>query len=378
VANQVLHQSRFALTANDGIDTKIDHAIFTPHSQKPGRTQPLHQLETTMSTTVRNAWWEPQIERAVLKALMKRSDGPGLYFLGVWAMLLIVTGAALQLSRGSGWIVPAIIAYGLVLCFAYAPSHECAHGTAFRTRWLNDAVMWMTSFIWGESPTHRRFAHSHHHTHTWHWKVDAQMGYSNPVRLRTWFGDVIGLHEFWPRAKLMARHATGRIVERERTYLPQAQEAVVVREARILMAGYLGLIAWAAIGQTWLPLLYFFIPRFAGAFGVYSFITAQHMAMAQDVYDHRLCTRSMVIGWLGRMLYWNMHHHIEHHIYPSIPFHALPALTAAIREQLPVPSPSLFAAHAEILKTINAQRTDPTALAARAQPGASAPGATAN
>lgn len=327
---------------------------------------------TPPPATVRDAWWEPRIDRATLKSLMKRSDGPGLYFLGVWAVLLVAAGVGVHSAQGSLWIVPAVVVYGLVLGFAYAPSHECAHGSAFRTRWLNEAVLWMTSFVWGESPTHRRYAHSHHHTHTWHWKVDAQMGYTNPVRLRTWLGDVIGLLEFWPRARLMVRHASGRILPREREYLPESQVPVVVREARILMAGYLGLLAWAAIGQTWIPLLYFFIPRFAGAFGVYSFITTQHMAMAQDVNDHRLCTRSMTNGWLGRVLYWNMNYHIEHHVYPSIPFHALPALNAAIRDQLPRPSASLWAAHAEIVSTILAQRRDPSAVARPSMPAADA------
>jgi fatty acid desaturase len=321
-------------------------------------------------SAVKDAWWEPDISRAELKALMKRSDAPGLYFLGIWAVLMLVTGDGVYVARESLWIIPAVIAYGFVLGFAYAPSHECAHGTAFKTRWLNDTVLWMTSFVWGESPTHRRFAHSHHHTHTWHWKVDAQMGYSNPVRFSTWFGDVIGLLEFWPRAKLMVRHAMGRIVDRERVYLPEAQIPVVVREARLLMAGYIALIAWAVIGQTWIPFLYFFIPRFAGAFGVYSFITTQHMGMAQNVYDHRLCTRSMTNSWLGRVLYWNMNYHIEHHVYPSIPFHALPALNERIRHQLPEPSSSLFGAHVEILKTVVAQRTDPSALAVRPLPKA--------
>ena len=327
--------------------------------------------------TVKDVWWQPRIERAALKALMQRADAPGLWFLAVWAVVLALAGLGIHLSVGSWWVVPAVVLYGLVLGFAYAPSHECAHGTAFRTRWLNEAVMWLTSFIWGESPTHRRFAHSHHHTHTWHWKVDAQMGYSNPVRLRTWLGDVVGLLEFWPRAKLMVRHATGRVLPRELVYLPPAQVLVMVREARILMAGYLGLLAWAAIGQTWVPLLYFFIPRFAGAFGVYAFITTQHMGMAQDVNDHRLCTRSMHNGWLARTLYWNMNYHIEHHIYPSVPFHALPALNAAIREQLPAPCDGLFGAHAEILRTIAAQRQDPTAVAARRLPGEAVAGARA-
>jgi fatty acid desaturase len=328
-------------------------------------------MESTPAVnTVKSAWWEPRIDRAALKALMKRSDGPGLYFLGVWIGLLVVTGLAIHASRGTWWIVPAVILYGVVLGFAYAPSHECAHGTAFRTRWLNEAVMWLSSFIWGESPTHRRFAHSHHHSYTWHWKVDAQMGYRNPVPLKTYLGDVIGLVEFWPRAKLTVRHAMGRIVERERTYLPGREIPNVIREARILLAGYLALLAWAAIGQTWTPLLYFFIPRFAGAFGVFSFITTQHMGMNQNVYDHRQNSRSMTNSWLSRMLYWNMNYHIEHHLYPSVPFHALPALNAAVRDQLPEPSPGLFAAHAEILRTLAAQRRDPTAFAFHPLPGA--------
>ena len=318
---------------------------------------------TPSVNTVKDAWWEPRIDRAALKGLMRRSDGPGLYFLAVWVALLLLTGFAIHASAGSWWIVPAVIVYGVVLGFAYAPSHECAHGTAFRTRWLNEAVLWLSSFIWGESPTHRRFAHSHHHSYTWHWKVDAQMGYSNPVRLRTYLGDVVGLVEFWPRLKLTVRHASGRILERERAYLPDSEVPRLVREARILLAGYLALLAWAAVGQTWTPLLYFFIPRFAGAFGVFAFITTQHMAMNQNVYDHRQNSRSMTNSWLSRMLYWNMNYHIEHHLYPSVPFHALPALNAAIRDQLPEPSPGLLAAHAEILRTIAAQRRDPTAFA---------------
>ena len=329
-------------------------------------------ISTPAVKTVKSAWWEPCIDRALLRGLMKRSDGPGLYFLTVWAALLAMTGLAIHASRGTWWVVPAVLAYGLVLGFAYAPSHECAHGTAFRTRWLNEAVMWLSSFIWGESPTHRRFAHSHHHSYTWHWKVDAQMGYSNPVPFRTYLGDVIGLVEFWPRAKLTVRHALGRIVERERTYLPEREIPRVVREARVLLTGYLALLAWGAIGHTWAPFLYFFIPRFAGAFGVFAFITTQHMGMNQNVYDHRQNSRSMTNAWLSRMLYWNMNYHIEHHLYPSVPFHALPALNAAIREQLPEPSPSLLAAHAEILRTIAAQRRDPTAFARRRLPDVAA------
>ena len=45
-------------------------------------------------------------------------------------------------------------------------------------------------------------------------------------------------------------------------------------------------------------------------------------------------------------------------------------LNAAIRDQLPEPSPGLLAAHAEILRTIAAQRRDPTAFAYHPLPDA--------
>ncbi|HMS81126.1 MAG TPA: hypothetical protein PKC20_16670, partial [Burkholderiaceae bacterium] len=68
--------------------------------------------------TANAQWWEPRIERAALKALMKRADGPGLYFLGVWAVLLVAAGVGIHFARGTGWIVPAVVVYGLVLGFA--------------------------------------------------------------------------------------------------------------------------------------------------------------------------------------------------------------------------------------------------------------------
>jgi fatty acid desaturase len=42
---------------------------------------------------------------------------------------------------------------------------------------------------------------------------------------------------------------------------------------------------------------------------------------------------------LLRLLMWNMPYHAEHHLYPAIPFHRLPAAHAALRERLGVIQP---------------------------------------
>jgi fatty acid desaturase len=58
-------------------------------------------------------------------------------------------------------------------------------------------------------------------------------------------------------------------------------------------------------------------------------------------------------------LYWNMNFHIEHHLHPGVPFHALPRLQRLIGEQLPIPCRGALAANLEILRTIREQAHDP-------------------
>jgi fatty acid desaturase len=108
------------------------------------------------------------LDRKNIKALCRRSDQPGLKFLVKWVASLLVTGYLVHLSKGSPWLWPALIVYGTVISRPwYAMSHESAHGTAFRTRWLNELAFWITSLIYIEEPLHRRYSHTNHHTYTW-------------------------------------------------------------------------------------------------------------------------------------------------------------------------------------------------------------------
>jgi MocE subfamily Rieske [2Fe-2S] domain protein len=60
-----------------------------------------------------------------------------------------------------------------------------------------------------------------------------------------------------------------------------------------------------------------------------------------------------------RFLYWNMNYHVEHHMFPLVPFHALPMLHKAVKDDCPTPYPSLFAAWREIVPAVLKQVTDP-------------------
>jgi MocE subfamily Rieske [2Fe-2S] domain protein len=54
-----------------------------------------------------------------------------------------------------------------------------------------------------------------------------------------------------------------------------------------------------------------------------------------------------------------MNYHVEHHMFPLVPYHALPQLHATIKDDMPTPYPSIFAAWREIAPTILRQVKDP-------------------
>ena len=82
------------------------------------------------------------------------------------------------------------------------------------------------------------------------------------------------------------------------------------------------------------------------------FILMQHVEMAENQPNIVKSTRSFETNWFGRFLYCNMNFHIEHHLYPTVPFHALPDLSVKLSEQLPEPDPGFFQTNWEVLKVV--------------------------
>lgn len=304
-------------------------------------------------------WFSPRVDRKVMKGLMARTNYHGLLFFGAWLLLCIGSGALVALSLGTYWLIPAMFLYGSILCFSYAASHECAHGTAFRTRWLNETVFWITSLIFIEEPIYRRYAHAEHHTHTWFNQTDPQKPYGIPLRLAAYLNETFGITFYFDAANRLVRHSRGRFSDHETQFLGPVERGQVRRNSRLMLAGYSGLLIWGIAGPSLLPFVFYFIPRLLGGWLVTMHVNTQHMGMAEDFKDHRLTTRSIECGLLQQLLYWNMNFHIEHHLFPSVPFHALPKLNAVIKSELPKPGYGVLSTNVQILRAIFRQRKEP-------------------
>jgi fatty acid desaturase len=76
------------------------------------------------------------------------------------------------------------------------------------------------------------------------------------------------------------------------------------------------------------------------------------------VLDHRLNTRTVKMCVVNRFLYWNMNYHVEHHMFPMVPYYRLAELHEEIKHDCAPVYPSLWAAYREIIPAVLHQLRD--------------------
>ena len=135
----------------------------------------------------------------------------------------------------------------------------------------------------------------------------------------------------------------------------------MVWEARVFT--FILAISAAAAIWTWhpLPILIVGLPTIYGAWLFIFFGVTQHAGLQEDVLDHRLNTRTVYMNPIFRFLYSNMNYHLEHHLFPDVPYYSLPALHGELRPYLPEPSPSCLNAYNEIFTIFRKQKSNPQA-----------------
>lgn len=304
-------------------------------------------------------WYCTPVPRKQLKQLMRRADQPALTNYGLWLASIFLTGALLIMTWGSAWAVPAAILYG-VLYGSGADSrwHECGHGTPFRTHWLNEGFYQLASFMCWRNPHLWRWSHTRHHSDTMIVGRDPEIAFPRPPNLTRWLLNLLYIPTVYGEFIKMIRLSFGRLSEDEKTYLDKSQWQKAFRASRIHLAilGCTVLVSLAV--SSLLPLMLVGLPTLYGSWLHHLMATTQHAGLAEDVPDHRMNSRTVYMNPFFRFIYSNMNYHIEHHMYPMVPYHALPALHEAIRHDTPAAYPSLWAAYREILPAMIRQQQD--------------------
>jgi fatty acid desaturase len=283
--------------------------------------------------------------REQLMPLLVRNDRDATLQLAGHLAALASGQWAIAATRDSAWVWLAMFLTGVVLVHLFAPQHECAHFSAFRSRRANAVVAWLCGLVIVVPQLHFRYEHTEHHTRT---NLIGQDPERIPMPASTWeyLSYLSGLPYWWSGFGGIARRSLGRLNEEELRFTPAQARPQLVLEARVMAIFYTLVAAAIAAGAT--ALVWHWVLPLLLAQPVMRWIRmTEHVGCATEP-DPLRNTRTTDVSILWRWLAWNMNYHAEHHIAPQVPFHALPRLRAEVSGRLPVHC-GYAAGHREIL-----------------------------
>ena len=340
-----------------------DYSLTGPESQ--------HAIDVGLASA---EWYHSDVPRKTMKELMQRKDQPAIRDTIIWLGLMIASAGGGISLWGSWWAVPCLFVYGVLYGSACDSRwHECGHGTAFRTTWMNDAVYHLASFMVMRNPVSWRWSHARHHTDTIIVGRDPEIALMRPPALILGALHFVGIPDIFVHFRIITRNAFGIITADEKNYIPEKERPKAIFWARLHISVYALAVGLALIYGSILPLILIGGPRIYGAWHMVMTGLLQHGALDEDVLDHRLNSRTVNMNPISRWIYWNMNYHIEHHMFPMVPYHALPKLHALIRDDLPPPNHSIVDGYREMIGALWRQRSNPSYRLRRYLPATARP-----
>jgi len=335
-----------------------------------------------MNENIRINWYRCKVEKTVMGQLMRKSDAKGLAQVIPQLLLFVATGsmaylAFLKVHRTSWqWALPllllALFIHGTFSRFFFGVAvHELCHKTPFKTQLWNDFFLKVYSFISWFDYVGYRVSHVRHHQVTVHADEDGEVVLPQGLN---WHGVKFIIMELAVNpAKVFGVinsfvvAARGNVSVRDGFFtaawlnriLPESN-AALRREhrdwARVVLFGQLSLALLFIFTGQWFLIVVFtlgchycdWLQMLCGA--------PQHVGLSPNVSDFSLCLRTDTCSGFPALLYWNMQYHLEHHMFPAVPFYNLPRLRRVIEHDLPPAPHGLWATWKELLPIIKKQR----------------------
>ena len=284
-----------------------------------------------------------------VRALSVRSNWPGAFQLCLHCAAIVLAGWLVAVS-GPWTVLPALLLLGVAQSSLFAPIHETMHLTAFASRRANAVVGWLAACPSMLNWHFYAVFHLAHHRFTQDPERDPELTPRPPASLDTYLTRVLAVNYWRARAKVLADCWRGDLSAY--SYVPAAQAGRVIASVR-WMSVFVAAVATGSglLFGWWTPLVFWLVPQAVGQIFLRLYLLTEHTECAETA-NGLVNTRTTLTNAAVRRVMWNMSYHAEHHLYPSIPFHRLPAAHAAVRQRLGVVQRGYARWHAGYLRRI--------------------------
>ncbi len=337
-----------------------------------------------MTESIKINWYRCKIDKAVMSELMRKSDARGFLQAGSQILLFAVTGTLAYLAflqvhvTTLPWAIPLLLLALFVhgtngSFFGGIACHELCHKTPFATQFWNTFFLKIYSFLGWFDPTGYRASHIRHHQTTTHADYDGEVVLPQGL---DWHGvkfvvtaltfsptGMLKLFRFWIAAARGDLSQNGFFPAKWlQQVVPESnveQRREITRWAHVVLFGHLALAAVFILTGHWFLIVIVNLGCLYCGWLVVLCGAAQHVGLSPNTPDFRLCCRTYTCSWLPAFFYWNMQYHVEHHMFPAVPFYNLPRLRAVLIHDLPPAPHGLWATWQELLPILRRQREDP-------------------
>lgn len=246
------------------------------------------------------------------------------FFAALWAAGILLGLRGLEAAGPAAWLfrLSGVAASAAALNAFYLLSHEGHHNVLFRRRTVNHAANVALCVPLLHSPSAYRVLHELHHRFLGGpGDPDEYRNYTNDARLRwalQWVRLTMGTLVYMPLIPIVAWRRAG-TAERRWILLEYAAMSVV-------WLSVFAIVPIRVLLQVWL------VPGIV--VGYISAVRALAQHALTDGHDPLLASRSVRSNASVSFLLLNENYHLEHHLFPEIPSHRLPALRRLLQSRI--------------------------------------------
>ncbi len=262
------------------------------------------------------------------KSLTEKNDSDGIKSLIFHFGGIVVLG--LLILMDTAWTPVFMLLQGIFIIFLFTLLHETVHKSPFASPTINRIAGLISSYLILLPAEWFRYFHFEHHRHTHIPGKDPELDEPKPTTLVEYIIHVSGLPTWYSHIKTIFMNA---FTEFDYRFVPKSSHDRIRTEARMMLATYALLLILSLITQSAVLLYVWIIPVILGQPFLRLYLMAEH-DRCPFVADMFANTRTTFTNKFVKQLAWNMPYHVEHHTYPSVPFHKLPELHKLIRNHL--------------------------------------------
>lgn len=208
--------------------------------------------------------------------------------------------------------------------------HELFHKTVFTSKRLNDFLFKLFSILTWNNYAFFEYSHWKHHKDTLHDDDLEGTPLAGIAKIDLFLLFTFDYKSFFRRSRMLLLNSIG-VVPSTLSKTPLAQGKTqsnkLIKSSRITLLIHLLFISlFIFIQAPFLILLITFAPFFITFFNRILAVSQHYATFLDDSENVFNSSRTVLIDPFFSFLYANMNYHIEHHLFPYVPYYNLPAL----------------------------------------------------